>query len=205
MSIKNELRKKYKQARKNISEKRSKDKLINEFLCNMECYKSCDMVLFYAALDDEVNLDLSIKASLDYGKKVALPVCIDNKGKMQYYYIRSLDDIKIGAFGVREPDVNFCTLVDDYTDAICIVPAIAFDKSGYRLGYGKGYYDSFLCNLLSWIFYYDFIDHDDTVYRWYHRIFLCTGGCEKNRKKKCIDVVYDHSGNWSCNHVPGAV
>ena len=146
MSIKNELRKKYKQARKNISEKRSKDKLINEFLCNMECYKSCDMVLFYAALDDEVNLDLSIKASLDYGKKVALPVCIDNKGKMQYYYIRSLDDIKIGAFGVREPDVNFCTLVDDYTDAICIVPAIAFDKSGYRLGYGKGYYDRFLCN-----------------------------------------------------------
>ena len=121
MSIKNEFRKKYKQARKNISEKRSKDKLINEFLCNIECYKSCDMVLFYAALDDEVNLDLSIKASLDYGKKVALP-------------------------GVREPDVNFCTLVDDYTDAICIVPAIAFDKSGYRLGYGKGYYDRFLCN-----------------------------------------------------------
>ena len=120
MSIKNELRKKYKQARKNISEKRSKDKLINEFLCNMECYKSCDMVLFYAALDDEVNLDLSIKASLDYGKKVALPVCIDNNGKMQYYYIRSLDDVKIGAFGVREPDVNFCTLVDDYTDAIVL-------------------------------------------------------------------------------------
>ena len=144
MSIKNEFRKKYKQARKNISEKRSKDKLINEFLCNMECYKSCDMVLFYAALDDEVNLDLSIKASLDYGKKVALPVCIDNNGKMQYYYIRSLDDVKIGAFGVREPDVNFCSLVDDYTDAICIVPAIAFDKSGYRLGYGKGYYDRFL-------------------------------------------------------------
>ena len=106
MSIKNELRKKYKQARKNISEKRSKDKLINEFLCNMECYKSSDMVLFYG----------------------------------------SLDDVKIGAFGVREPDVNFCTLVDDYTNAICIVPAIAFDKSGYRLGYGKGYYDRFLCN-----------------------------------------------------------
>lgn len=146
MSIKNELRKKYKQARKNISEKRSKDKLINDFLCNMECYKNCDTVLFYAALDDEVNLDLSIKASLDYGKKVALPVCIDNNGKMQYYYIRSLEDVKIGAFGVREPDVNFCTLVDDYTDAICIVPAIAFDKSGYRLGYGKGYYDRFLCN-----------------------------------------------------------
>ena len=36
---------------------------------------------FYAALDDEVNLDLSIKVSLDYGKKAALPVCIDNNVK----------------------------------------------------------------------------------------------------------------------------
>ena len=145
MSIKNELRKKYKQARKNISEKRSKDKLINEFLCNMECYKSCDTVLFYAALDDEVNLDLSIKASLDYGKKVALPVCIDNNGKMQYYYIRSLDDVKIGAFGVREPDVNFCTLLTIIpTQSVLFLRLHLINR--YRLGYGKGYYDRFLCN-----------------------------------------------------------
>ena len=133
MSVKSELRKKYKQVRKNVADKKSKDNLINEFLCNTEQYKSCDTVLFYAALDDEVNLDLSIKASLDSGKRVALPVCIDNNGKMQYYYIRSLSDIEIGAFGVREPDTNICDLVDDFENAICITPAIAFDKSGYRL------------------------------------------------------------------------
>ncbi len=146
MQIKNELRKMYKEIRKNVENRNEKNTLINDFLCNSDCFKNCDTVLFYAALSDEVNLDFSIKYAIDNNKKVALPVCIDNNGKMQYYYIRSLDDVKIGAFGVREPDVNFCTLVDDFTDAICIVPAIAFDKSGYRLGYGKGYYDRFLCN-----------------------------------------------------------
>lgn len=44
----------------------------------------------------------------------------------------------------REPDVNKCKEVDDFSKSICIVPAIAYDKFGYRLGYGKGYYDRFL-------------------------------------------------------------
>ncbi len=144
MSVKSELRNKYKQMRKNVVDKNCKDNLINEFLCNTREYKSCDTVLFYAALNDEVNLDLSIKASLNNSKKVALPVCVDNNGKMQYYYIRSFDDVQVGTFGVREPNIAACDLVDSFDDAVCIVPAIAFDKSGYRLGYGKGYYDRFL-------------------------------------------------------------
>lgn len=144
MSVKSELRKEYKIIRKNVQNKVEKDKLINKYLLNFELFDKCNQVLFYAALDDEVNLDLSVKKSLEKGKKVALPVCIDNRGKMQYYYIRSFDDIEVGAFGVREPKVDFCKPLDSFSNAICIVPAIAFDKSGYRLGYGKGYYDRFL-------------------------------------------------------------
>ena len=115
MQVKNELRKKYKEIRKNVENRNEKNTLINDFLCNSDCFKNCDTVLFYAALSDEVNLDFSIKYAIDNNKKVALPVCIDNNGKMQYYYIDSLNDI-----------------------------AIAYDKFGYRLGYGKGYYDRFL-------------------------------------------------------------
>ncbi|MDY4110970.1 MAG: 5-formyltetrahydrofolate cyclo-ligase [Eubacterium sp.] len=144
MSVKSELRKEYKIIRKNVQNKVEKDKLINKYLLNFELFDKCNQVLFYAALDDEVNLDLSVKKSLEKEKKVALPVCIDNRGKMQYYYIRSFDDIEVGAFGVREPKVDFCKPLDSFSNAICIVPAIAFDKSGYRLGYGKGYYDRFL-------------------------------------------------------------
>ena len=132
MQVKNELRKKYKEIRKNVENRNEKNALINDFLCNSDCFKNCDTVLFYAALSDEVNLDFSIKYA------------IDNNGKMQYYYIDSLNDIEIASFGVREPDVNKCKKVDDFSKSICIVPAIAYDKFGYRLGYGKGYYDRFL-------------------------------------------------------------
>lgn len=144
MSVKSELRKKYKQIRKNVDDKACKDKIINHYLCNLKSLKNSKTILFYAALDDEVNLDSSIKFMLENGKRVALPVCIDNDGKMQYYYIRSFDDVQVGAFGVREPNTSVCDTVDNFKSAICIVPAIAFDKSGYRLGYGKGYYDKFL-------------------------------------------------------------
>ena len=124
MQVKNELRKKYKEIRKNVENRNEKNTLINDFLCNSDCFKNCDTVLFYAALSDEVNLDFSIKYAIDNNKKVALPVCIDNNGKMQYYYIDSLNDIEIASFGVREPDVNKCKEVDDFSKSICIVPAI---------------------------------------------------------------------------------
>ena len=65
---------------------------------------------------------------------------------MEFYYINAMNDLKSGFFGVREPDINKCEKITDFSDSICIVPAIAYDKSGYRLGYGKGYYDRFLKN-----------------------------------------------------------
>ena len=146
MLVKKELRKKYKLIRKNVVGKSEKDKKINDFLITSELFKKCDTILFYAALDDEVSVDGAIMNALENNKKVALPVCIDNMGKMQYYYIKSFDDIKIGSFNVREPDISKCELCNDFENSICIVPAIAFDKRGYRLGYGKGYYDRFLEN-----------------------------------------------------------
>ncbi len=146
MQIKKELRKKYKLIRKNINGKLNKEKKNNEYLINFELFKKCDTVLFYASLDDEVSVDSAILLALKNNKKVALPVCIDNNGKMQYYYIKSFDDVNIASFNVREPDISKCELCSDLENSICIVPAIAFDEKGYRLGYGKGYYDRFLEN-----------------------------------------------------------
>ncbi len=149
MQIKKELRRKYKLVRKNVADKIIKDKDISEKLIDFKLFQNSDTVLFYAALDDEVNVDAAIKFALEHNKKIAFPVCIDNNGKMQYYYIKSFDDVVIGSFGVREPDINKCEPCNDFDNSICIVPAIAFDKRGYRLGYGKGYYDRFLENYNS--------------------------------------------------------
>lgn len=70
MQVKNELRKKYKEIRKNVENRNEKNTLINDFLCNSDCFKNCDTVLFYAALSDEVNLDFQSSMQLIIIKKL---------------------------------------------------------------------------------------------------------------------------------------
>ena len=144
MQIKKELRKELKAKRKNLEKKAQSDEFIRENLICSDLYLESKQVLFYAGLDDEINLDECINDALLLGKKAALPICTDDSGNMEFYYINAMNDLKSGFFGVREPDINKCEKVTDFSDSICIVPAISYDKSGYRLGYGKGYYDRFL-------------------------------------------------------------
>ncbi|MGN0521061.1 MAG: 5-formyltetrahydrofolate cyclo-ligase [Eubacterium sp.] len=144
MSLKQDLRKELKQKRRKIKNKLSADSVICENLICSDEYLNAQTILFYAALDDEINIDSCINDTLLLGKKVALPACIDSDGNMEFYYIESLKNLKAGSFGVREPDIDKQPCVSDFSSAVCIVPAIAFDKKGYRLGYGKGYYDRFL-------------------------------------------------------------
>ncbi len=151
MSLKQNLRKQLRQKRRNIKSKSSFDRIICENLICCDEYLNAKTVLFYAALDEEINIDSCIHDALLLGKAVALPVCMDSDGNMEFYYIHSLDELKSGTFGVREPDISKCTPVTEFSSSICIVPAISYDKRGYRLGYGKGYYDKFLekINIIS--------------------------------------------------------
>lgn len=149
MLLKSDLRKELKAKRRTVCDKNKKDAEISALLLNSELYKKSDLILFYAALEDEINVDSSILSAFESGKKVALPVCTDGNGHMKFYYINSLDEIKKGFFGVREPDTDICSEVEEFSSSICVVPGIAYDKRGYRLGYGKGYYDRFLKNYTS--------------------------------------------------------
>ena len=144
MQIKQELRKKSREIRWQISNKKECDYSICEKLCSLELYKKSEIVLIYVSLDDEVETDLIIKNALKDKKKVAVPFCTDNMGNMDFYLIDSLYDLKIGSFNVREPDINSCKKLCSFENSIIIVPALCFDKSGNRLGFGKGYYDRFL-------------------------------------------------------------
>lgn len=148
MYEKNELRKILKAKRHKLH-----CELLDSMVCNklaaFEPYINTDTVLFYAPLNDEINIDILIKASLEKGRRVALPLCSDDKGNMDFYYIKSLSDLKDGYFGVREPDKSKCSKCTEFENTICIVPAVSYDKNGYRLGYGKGYYDRFLKNYCS--------------------------------------------------------
>jgi len=109
-----------------------------------EIYSSAKQVLCYYPLGDEINTLKIISAALANGKRLALPVCSDKNGNMNFYYINSLNDVAEGTFGIFEPIIEKCPFAEDFSDAVCIVPALTYDRRGYRLGYGKGYYDRFL-------------------------------------------------------------
>lgn len=144
MQIKSELRCFYREKRKNIVNKDLKDKQICDRFLNSNLYFCSETILCYAALKDEINTDSIIEKALKDGKSVAVPLCTDQNGNMEFYYINSLSELCEGAFGIREPDPDKSIKVDDYSGCLCLVPALTFDKKGYRLGYGKGYYDRFI-------------------------------------------------------------
>lgn len=83
-----------------------------------------------------------IEYSLEIEKQVAVPKCEGDI--IRFYQIKSIEELKEGAFGVLEPDNN--NLVTNFENSICFVPGVCFDKENNRLGYGKGYYDRFLSN-----------------------------------------------------------
>ena len=136
------LRYKYKEIRKNIKNKEELDKSIFNKIVNLEEYKQSDLILTYISLKEEVDTIKLIKYSLEEGKKVAAPKCEGNY--IVFYYIRSIEALVEGSFGILEPETN--QKVTDFTNSICIVPGVAFDKQNNRIGYGRGFYDRFLKN-----------------------------------------------------------
>ena len=144
MQIKAELRQFYHEKRKSLADRDVKDRLICEHFLNSGLYKNAKLLLCYAALKEEINADFIIEKALADGKKVALPRCLDKSGNMEFYYIDSLSKLSVGSFGIREPDFKACKKVESFSDCVCLVPGLSFDKNGCRLGYGKGYYDRFI-------------------------------------------------------------
>ena len=92
----------------------------------------------------EVDTVQLIEYLLSENIDVAVPKCTDNKGNMQFYFIRNFDCLAVGAYGISEPDSNLCRRAYPGIEALCIVPGLSFDKSGRRMGFGMGYYDRFL-------------------------------------------------------------
>lgn len=146
MKDKPQLRLYYKNIRAKDTEKEKTDKIISEKVLNCDLLKNADSVFCYCSVKDEVDTSQIISALIKRKIKVALPVCLDSNGTMCFYYIDSLSELKTGFFSVREPDSEKCEKAIPSENTLCLVPALSFDKKGYRLGYGKGYYDRFLKN-----------------------------------------------------------
>lgn len=137
------LRKEYKIIRANVQNKDEKSLFIALKLFETEAFKSAKSVLLYAASDFEVSTKLIAQEAFSSGKDTAFPKCVDKNGRMEFYF-SDYNSLAEGMYGIKEPLSNPENKVIDFAETVCIVPGLAFSKDGYRLGYGKGYYDRFL-------------------------------------------------------------
>lgn len=114
-----------------------------EKITSLDEYKLADAVLLYFPTRTEHDLTPLVSDALRQSKKVAFPVSNTDSLTLSFYEISSLDDLSSGAYGIPEPS-SASAPIRPTKNTLCIVPALAVDKDGYRLGYGKGYYDRFL-------------------------------------------------------------
>ena len=98
-------------------------------------------ILLYAALPDEVPTQALMDGAVAQGKAVLLPRVVSDVD-MELCRYTGHQDLKAGAYGIMEPTGELFT---DYAKIdVAIIPGMAFDADGHRLGRGKGYYDRFL-------------------------------------------------------------
>lgn len=145
-AVKDSLRKKNKDIRRKISKnkKLSMDFEIQQKVLSLNCYDQEDILFTYLSKEIEVDTLNIVKLAHLSNKKIAVPKCITETLNMEFYLIKSAEDLTLGAFNVFEPIPEKCEQVKDFSHGICIVPGLSFDSRGFRLGYGKGYYDRFL-------------------------------------------------------------
>ena len=145
---KGELRKEIKLKRENLDKniKLRADEKIRKSLFESEIYKNSKVVFIYVNMDSEINTIDIIKELLTSDKVVAVPKVIPvslKERQMKALKINSMLQLnESGAFGILEPSVE-CEDISEDVDLI-IIPGLAFDINGNRLGYGGGFYDRFL-------------------------------------------------------------
>ena len=138
-----ELRQLFLSKRKVLSDKVLKDKIIVDKFINSLDYNKAKKIFCYVSSQYEVNTIELIKRCFTENKTVCVPRCLNKNGDMNFYIINSQSDLKPGMYGIMEPDEN-CEVCYPSDGDVIIMPGICFDRSGYRIGYGKGYYDKFL-------------------------------------------------------------
>ncbi len=119
-----------------------KSRIIKEKLLRAQVFKKAKIVMFYIAFGGEVETEEMIKQAKKLGKIVTVPVCKHRSVSLKPCILDEGVPLQRGPYGVCEPSTRRFIRPDELD--LVIVPGIAFDKKGNRLGRGKGCYDRFL-------------------------------------------------------------
>jgi len=145
---KDDIREVYKQRRLEMSveERQRRDEAVCRAAESLVSFRYAEFVLLYAATQGEIDVYSLAQIALDKGKTVLFPRCDKKTHTMKYHAVKSLDELVEDSYGIPEPPESnpVYDAEKEVGSAVCFVPGLVYDKAGYRLGYGKGFYDRYL-------------------------------------------------------------
>lgn len=123
-----------------LAKKQIEQQLITE-LFQTTAWQTAQTVGLYRSMPHEFNTIPILKQAFIEGKRVALPVVVSQR-RMEFRQVTPTTTFTKTAFGVEEPQST--VIVSKETIDLLVVPGVAFTQTGYRIGYGGGFYDNYL-------------------------------------------------------------
>ncbi len=139
---KTELRRSIRQRKRAMTEEEivAKSQALAELFYQSQAYKTAKTIYGYLPYNQEVRTVPMLERALADGKKVAVPKCYGDE--MRFLYMDDLSKVEKGYAGIPEPIADAPVAHDE--TALVLMPGLAFDPAGNRMGYGGGFYDKFL-------------------------------------------------------------
>ncbi|MBM3996374.1 MAG: 5-formyltetrahydrofolate cyclo-ligase [Planctomycetes bacterium] len=138
------------QAHAHRNAQENKDELSKEICARFAAlpeYVQARTVMYYIDVRSEVRTRHDLPTALTQGKKIVVPWCND-RGELELFHLESMEELAIGMYKILEPKKELRDLPAKQVAAtdldIVMVPGVAFDRTGARMGHGKGYYDKLL-------------------------------------------------------------
>lgn len=141
--LKAELRNEIRRRKQQFSDAQLKEMSVGPIarLLDNEHIREAQTILMYYSLPDEVCTHKAVDKLVSMGKRVLLPA-VTGENTMQLHAYEKAADLKCGAYNIMEPAGE---VFDDLQKIdVAVIPGMAFDSHGHRMGRGKGYYDRFL-------------------------------------------------------------
>ncbi|GMA07958.1 5-formyltetrahydrofolate cyclo-ligase [Tetragenococcus halophilus subsp. flandriensis] len=140
-SLRQQGKQKLAELAKHKDKKRKKEQQITTLLFHSKLWKEAQTIGMVRSQSFELNTEPIMKKALSQGKKVVVPKTLPER-QLNFYEIDENTTYQLSDFGIEEP-VNNLVIAKNDIDLI-LVPGLIFSKKGYRIGFGKGYYDRFL-------------------------------------------------------------
>ncbi|RMF63913.1 MAG: 5-formyltetrahydrofolate cyclo-ligase, partial [Calditrichaeota bacterium] len=146
---KKQIRAQIERKRRRLSpeEVEAKSRRVLSHLKTLPAFQQARTVHTYVAWRNEVDTHALIRELLQTGRRVIVPIVDTQTHSLHHAEISSFDELEPGTFGILEPPLQNSRPLDPDTLDLVIVPGVAFDPHGNRVGFGGGYYDQFLAHV----------------------------------------------------------